>query len=262
MHIFVLIKLLNIMKKLFFLSLLALSIIGCTKEEEDTTQTPTTPQAAQPQVGTSPDAVLVALNVSSTQDVPLLGPTTIVIGSAVATFPDANGNGQNVGAVTCDGTSLTYNSGAYIFQPSQTNPNGLDFGSSVPWTVAGGSGVSAFNESYNRSVPRVGAITGATASSTRADGLELTISNTDANTSISSADSLLFVVYDKNGKTVMKTQATSQTTANFSASELNTLAAGAGYIQVNAYNFEVRDVNGLEVAFINQGSNTVATEWK
>jgi hypothetical protein len=250
------------MKKSILFSLLALAFVACEKEEEQPTANPSTPQALQPSVGSNPDAILVALNISSTQDVPFIGPTTIVAGSAVASFPNASGAGQNVGSVSCDGTNLSFSNGSYFFQPSATDPTGLDFGSSVPWTVAGGSGVAAFNATYNRSVPRIGLITGATSSTTRGNGLSLSVNSSDANTNISNADSLMFVVYDKNGKYLRKTQAKAQTTVAFNAAELNTLAAGAGYVQVNAYNFEVRTISGLEVAFINQGSNTVATEWK
>lgn len=251
------------MKRSFLAVLLSLAFVAC---EKDTTQTdnpnPTSPQALQPTVASNPDALLVALNISSTQEVPIIGTTTVIVGSAVASFPNSNGDGQNAGSVSCDGNNLSYANGSYVFQPSQTNPTGLQFGSSVPWSISGGSGIAAFNASYNRSVPSIGAVGGASGSIKRADGLSLSLNNSDTYTNISSADSLLFVVYDKNGKYLQKTQAKSQTTASFTAAELNTLATGAGYVQVNAYNFEVRDVNGLEVVFINQGSNTVATEWK
>lgn len=243
--------------------MLALTFVACEKEEnEEEPASSVAPQALQPNVGDSPEAILVALQISATQDVPIIGPTTIVTGSAVASFPDNNGNGQDAGTVTVDGSTLSYNNGAYVYTPSATDPSGLDFGSSIPWTVQGKGNVAGFNETYARSVPSIGAVSGAEASVSRSSSLSLGIDASDINTNIASADSLLFVVYDNSGKYILKTQAISQTTATFSASELGTLAAGAGYIQVNAYNFEVRDVSGAEVVFINQGSTTLATEWK
>ncbi len=253
------------MKKLWMLPLMALLMVSC-EEETGTGTNPTTgggnPSPPTPAVVANADAVLIALNVSTVQENPIIGSIAIQTGLALANFPDGNGGFKAAGMVTCEGTELTNNNNNYLFTPSATNPMGIEFDGAISWGVEGGANVKGFTETYGRELPSIGKLTGANSEVTRSAGLTFSIDLNEANTDISDADSLLFAVYDADGKSILKTQAKSSNSVTFSASELGTLKTGVGYIQANAYNYAVRTVAGDKLVFINQGSTTVVTEWK
>lgn len=124
--------------------------IACEKTEEESSQTTTAPTPSIAVKGA--DAVLVAIYTSSTTEVPVIGTTTIVIGTASANFFDGKGGTtrKNVGKVECVGEELKNESNSYFYRPSQTNPSGLSFGGTVGWKVAGNGDVPAINEVYNK----------------------------------------------------------------------------------------------------------------
>ncbi len=244
------------MKKLTVLAALLMVAVACEKTEDANSQSSTPPTPSITVKGA--DAVLVAINTSSTTEVPVIGTTTIVIGTASANFFDGKGGTtrQNAGKVECIGEELKNESNSYFYQPSQTNPSGLSFGGTVGWKVAGNGDVPAINEVYNKEVPQVGALSGASAEVSRGSDLTLGFDPNDLYSDIGSADSILFNVIDKNGKILSQTKSKSATSATFTASQMGTLAEGLAFLQVAAYNYQLKDYNGYKVAFINQGANT------
>ncbi len=250
------------MRKLAALAALLVVAIACEKTEDPNSQNSTAPTPSITVKGV--DAVLAAINTSSTTEVPVIGTTTIVIGTASANFFDGKGGSsrQNAGKVECISEELKNSDNSYFYQPSQTNPSGLSFGASVGWKVAGNGNVPAINEVYNKEVPQIGALTGAGSEVSRGSALTLGFNANDLYTDISSADSILFNVIDKNGKILSQTKGKSATSATFTASELGSLAEGFAFLQVAAYNYQIKDYSGYKVAYINQGANTKSVTLK
>lgn len=253
------------MKKLSLFAALCMIIVACEKTEEATqnnqeSNTPSTPVITIP--GT--DAALIAIKTSSTTEVPIIGTTTVVTGTAAASFFDGNGGTtlQNAGKVECVGEELKNQDNAYFYQITPNNTSGLSFGATVGWKVAGNGAVPAINEVYNREVPEIGKVTGANGDVSRSNDVTLSFDPNNMHTDVSSADSILFNIIDKDGKMLSQTKANTATSATFTAAEMGTLAEGFAFVQIAAYNYQVKDINGYMVAFINQGSNTKSVTLK
>lgn len=247
------------MKKLLCLFVAGALLSSCEKKSDDTTTDPDpTPAAPSPTVNI-PGAMgsLIAVKSSSTITIPGIGDQTSIIGTATANFNDGTTTSVSAGTVECMSKELSSQNGAYFYQPGLTNPTGIDFdGSAVDWDVEGNGNVPAFSYSYMEEVPQIGNITGAEGDVKRSENLTISIDMGNSSTDISSADSLLFNVIDKNGKTLMQTTAPSTTSHTFSASEMGTLAEGFAYIQVVGYNYMLRSESGYDVAYINVGATT------
>ncbi len=253
------------MRKFALLAFVLLAAFACEKTEETTENPENNNNPPAPAItinGT--DAVLIAIQTSSTTEVPIIGTTVFVTGTASATFFDGNGGttALNAGKVECVGEELTNQNNAYFYQPSQNNPSGLSFGATVGWSVAGNGAVPAINEVYNKEVPEIGNVNGVGADVDRTSELTISFDPNNMHTDISDADSIMFNVFDKDGKLLSQTKATTQTSATFTAAEMGTLAEGFGFVQIAAYNFEVKDYSGYKVAFINQGANTKTVNLK
>jgi hypothetical protein len=74
--------------------------------------------------------------------------------------------------------------------------------------------------------------------------------------SLGDADSLYFIVYDQSGNNVIKKTSRSTTSVTFTPGEMNALDNGPGFIQVNAFTYDIETVGGSTVAFVAQGSST------
>ncbi|WP_041627664.1 hypothetical protein [Owenweeksia hongkongensis] len=247
------------MKKLLCLFVAGALLSSCEKKSDDTTTDPDpTPTAPSPTVNI-PGVMgsLVAVKSSSTVTVPGLGDQTTIIGTATANFSDGTSTSVSAGTVECMNQKLTSQNGAYFYKPGFTNPSGIDFdGSAVEWDVAGNGSIPAFSYNYMEEVPQIGGITGASGDVKRSEDLTISIDMGNVSTDISSADSLMFNVIDKNGKTLMQTTAPNTTSYTFSASQMGTLAEGFAYVQVVGYNYLLRTETGYEVAYINLGAMT------
>ena len=241
---------------LLMLFLMAGVLVSCEEDDNDddnnnqdnnTTEDPT---SFEPPGLSDLDAVMIALNTSTTIEVPLVGTTTQITGMALARFVGVT----DAGTVSCEGQELQNNQGAYFFTIGPANPMGIDFDNSVEWDVSGSGSVNAFNYSYMKSVPEIGPITGVTNDEVdRSQDLTVGLDVNSSETDISSADSLAFVVIDSDGTLLMKTQGKSQNTATFTASELGGLATGQGFVQVVGYTYMVRQEGSLDVAYLNEG---------
>ena len=243
------------MKKLIYLIIAGTVLASCKKKDDatdNTQQKQTTPSPTV--VINGAQGTLVALNTTTT--ISIAGfEQTIVSGTATATFTD-NGKNVSAGKVSCMGEDLDYQNGAYFSMPSATNPTGVDFnGSTVDWEAAGNGNIPAFTYSYMEEVPQINGIDNVDSDVDRASNLLVRL-QTGGITDISSADSLMYNVIDKNGKMLSVTTAPNIKSHEFTSSELGTLDAGFAYVQITAYNYLVRDENGYKLAFINMGAIT------
>jgi len=122
----------NLTFKLAGLICLTIFFAGCKKT--DNTANTQTQAVSTTQLFNYSDAwgLLAAVQTVTTEDVPYVGPQQIIIGTGVAAFPTSAGGNtyQNVGTVQCNSKSFTIQSGnSYVYQPAQTDPTGIDFGS-------------------------------------------------------------------------------------------------------------------------------------
>lgn len=161
---------------------------------------------------------------------------TIQMGTAVAVFME-DGKKLDVGTVSVNGTTLSKVSDAYISMVSATQPTGLDFSSGVNWAVTGGNGYSAFNHKVVQSFPSVGTFTAAAE-------LSKTSSYTVSFSSVSGADSILYMVND-----VVKTVAGNVKSYTFTADQLSKVAKGTALVQAVPYNYRMSTYGGKKIAF-------------
>ncbi len=252
------------MKKLVYLLALGLSISACEKDKKDdnpaASGTPAAPTISVPGM----DGLLVALNSSSSVEVPFIGTTTTTLGLAIAKFYENQdpSKGVNAGTVSVDTENLKYTSGTYIYEMSATNPTGLTFGSTQGWQIAGNGSVPAISETHNREVPVVADLTGLENGVDISGDFSFGINTSSLFSNISPADSILYLIIDNAGGVVQKTMHKSQTQVTFSKAELSGLAKGNGYAQAAAYNTVIRDYSGYKIAYINEGVNTKTVEIK
>lgn len=229
-----------------FVCSLSLLATSCKKEdlvpEEPTPAPVNTPSGSTTPIPGNADGVMWAIKSSST-----VQGFTIDIGTAVAIFMNGTTDLVNVGTVSVNSQNLSMSSNnAYTFTPSQTLPTGLNF-SSTNWSVAGGSGHTAFT--YDASAltfPDGSAIT-SSATVTKADGYTLTCS------SVTGADSTLFMVGN-----VAKTVVGSANSCTFSASELSGLSAGTSVVMIVPYKLMQATINGKNYYFGKERVNQLA----
>lgn len=240
------------------LTALLLSLVvfssSCGKDDDDDDdQNPNQPTATTIPPIDDADGIMVALKTLSF--VSQLGfETEVPTNTAVAAFGNMQtGDFVDVGAVDVDGNVLTkYENDSYVFTPSVTNPNGIEFGTNFTWNVAGGNGFAAFDHTVNFPFPSIGKITSATGTISAASSYTLTVQ------SVASADSVIFQIAGANGTNVLVTKVGNSTSHTFTASELASVGKGTGIIQVAAYRLNNATKAGKNIYFINE---TVVTEF-
>lgn len=242
------------MKKNWILFLLpAFLVFGFSSCKKDNNTTPTQTQNLGPtQLFNYSDAwgLCAGVKTITYQNVPIIGPQQFIIGTAVTAFPTAAGGStyQDAGTVNCNAEALTKQSNnSYVFNPSQSSPEGIDFSSGSSWDVSGSANVPAFSHTFS-SFPSSPSITSNTDEVTLSSGYTFTIS------SVSNADSILFILASGSGY-VTKTTGGSATSVTFSASELSSLqASDYGLLQVTPYRYEANTsvIPGKKVYFVNQ----------
>jgi hypothetical protein len=240
-------------KRYFFACMLAGITIftSCDKEEEE--ETPETPTAATPAnpipAPSSADGALVAIQTANYINAPFVGEIYQPIGVGVAVFGNLSGSTfVDCGSVTANGFGLTKQSnGTYVTVPSASSAQGIDFSDDVSWVVAGNSSTSvpAFNHSPSNPMPSGPKYTGATSIGRTS---EFTLSSSIA---ITGADSIIYNVISPT-VTVSKTVAGSVGSVTFSATEMGTLTAGSGYVQIVPYNLSSQQFGGKTYYFINE----------
>jgi hypothetical protein len=249
------------MKKYILPLFAALALVACEEESKNEPDPqPSTPNAVNPSIPMGVDAVFIAINTASTITAPFIGEQTIYVGTAVATSSD----NSDMGSVTCEGEELTNNSnGSYTYTPGLTSTQGLDFDRPINWSVGGGSTIRNFSYDHSVSMPEIGGVAGDTDGEVDlAQGITLSLG---ANTDLGSADSLYYVIYDKDGEFALKRASRNVRSMTFSNAELSGLSAGFGYIQINAFTYLVAPTSpqgGESVAFVAQGTNTKSVTLK
>lgn len=184
------------------------------------------------------------------------GGTSIHTGSAFA-----NLNNQDKGSVSVNvgGTdySLTKSTGtqvSYFFQPSQTNPTGINLGSGTADATFSVSGYTLGSSTVT--VPGSVSLTAPAANASVPRNQDLTISWT---TSSGGTHSGIFIA-DKDGKTIFKEVSGSATSASFTAAELGTLAAGTALVYALSYNFVLTNSNEAVIIGEAVAVNTVTLQ--
>jgi len=237
---------------------LGLALVACEEDEkeEQQNQPVPAPNSTTPQVGSNVDAVMVALNVAVSFEVPNFPPQTVFQGIPFAQILD----NTSAGTVSCEGGALaSFGGGSYTFSLDPTDTDGLSFDRPIEWEATGGSTVGAFTYSHDATAPRIADVMGDN------DGVvdlsdDVTISYNTSQSSLGSADSLYFVIYDRTGNNIIKKTGRNTTAVTFMAGEISDLVSGAGSIQVNAFTYEVENAGGATIAVIAQGSATKNVE--
>jgi hypothetical protein len=243
---------------IYFLMLLftvATVIGGCKKDDDDNNNNSNNnnnnaPSNPVPEFGDA-DAVLAAIRVNSTQNVPAVGTVNVVLDAASGAFFSGT-NYYDAGTVKLNTVALTkYSNNTYAF--TSTTPDALNFstGSPVNWDVSGSANITAFTHTTTNVMVEAQPLASSTPSNI----------DIDANVTLSlegyptHASEILWLIIDKNGKVVKKTN--NATSVTFTTSELSTLAKGANaLIQVAAYNYSSDTKGGKKVYFVNETATT------
>lgn len=218
---------------------------ACEKEDNEpknvSNEAETTPTPAPPG---DADGVLVALSAKSTVET-VVGQQTVYFGSGVALFFENGVNDALVaaGKVTLNSAELTRaENNAYFFRPGPANPSGMDFSTNIAWSVEGGNNVPAISfDNKNKKMPAVG-------ENTSPDDVSKNASYTVSASSVSNADSVLFVLgelsYTASGNTTSHTFTANEISANLKDGETVAIVA--------PYNLNPRIVSNKKYYFINE----------
>jgi hypothetical protein len=222
---------------IFLLALSLGALYSCTK-------TDATPEAVK--ASTTPSfegtaGVLWALRTVTTINtgVPGVDGITIDVGTGVGMFIDG-GKNLDVGTVTLNGVALSNMSNTYMSTVSATQPTGVDFSGGIKWAITGGSGYSAFSHTVTNKFPVAGTFSSPST-------LIKTDSYTIGFSSISGADSIIFVVND-----VMKTVSGNTKSYTFTPAQLSKLTKGPGIVQAVPYNYKIANYGGKNLVFGNE----------
>jgi len=246
---------------IFGMVALFLAITGCKKDEgsDDDSGSASTAEPSNPSPTPSDaDGVLIAIETVTYQSQPFVGTIEIPIGLSVAVFPSLTNAFNDAGTVTCESTVLTkQNNNSYTSTPSQADPTGISFGSTIDWDVAGSTTVPAFNKGVSGAFP---------------ENLELTVANNDnvstsmaftldTKNAITNADSVIFGVYGPDGALVVTATGSSHT---FSAADMGTVGTGTGFVQVAAYRVAETETlgTGEVIYYLNEKVNTTIVNFQ
>ena len=243
-----------------FVLLTFLVFQSCKKAADITTEnTSVTATPASPQIQIN-DADAILVNLQTVTYTSVRG-TTIetAIGLPVAMFFDGT-NFKNVGSVTCEGKSLTkQDNHSYIFVPSATDPLGVTYDNTINWAIAGDNGFPGGTYSVNSSFPNnveIDASNGQNIDSKSAFTLA-------TKSPISNADSVYFGIYGPSGA-VNRVLAGNVSSYTFSESEMNSIGAGIGFMQIAAVKHVKREMlSSNEVVYhLTEKVNTTSVTFK
>lgn len=251
------------MKKTFTKMLLPVAMFalltGCKKDESTDTTQPTPLSPTETFNYSDAWGLLAGVKTVTSINSPI-GPIETTIGTAVAAFNTTEGGSSyhEAGTITCNGKTLTIQSNnSYVFQPSQTDVEGIDFSNSIAaWNGSGSGNVPAFSATL--------AAFPTTPSITNSSDVTLSSGHTVTFSSVNNADSILVVLASGNNY-AQKRVGGNATSATFSASELSGLSASQyGMVQVTPYWWEPRFdiILGKKVYMVNQVTVTKIVEFK
>jgi len=239
------------MKKLSF-AIVACTFILVSCSKKDNT-TPVIPPSSTNSTAPTPsfsagDGFLVALN-SKTKTTVYGIPSETIIGTAVAGFGNLLSKTYvNAGAVTINTKALTKNANnVYFFTPSYTTPTGLDFSTSINWNIAGAGATPAFtHDATSQGMPFVDEIGGSY--TTINSAVDFTLSSLSG---ISNSDSVYFQISGPSGY-LLKRKGSNNSSAFFTASEIQTLGKGTGSLVIAPWNLTTKNVSGKTIYVINE----------
>lgn len=186
---------------------------------------------------------LVALNTVTTTSTPL-GDMDANVGTAVAVFSENSGSSfVTAGDINVNSNGLTAQSNnSYVYQIGASNPTGISFSNNVSWAGTGATW-PAFSASTSQGFSTVGQIS---------SGNPSTSSNyTLASNQVTNADSVLFTLAGQNGS-IVKILPGTTTSYTFSASEVSSVGAGTGIIQVVGLKYDLQLIDSKNYYLINE----------
>lgn len=219
---------------------------SCVYAEDTTTNAAAQPGNYTPSFdGTF--ATLVGIKSISTTSTPI-GNVDTEIGTAVAVFSEDGGSTfLDAGSVTLNSESLSKQSNnSYVFTPSTSQPSGISLGGTLYWEATGNSW-PAFTGSTSQDFATVSTIS----SSDIASGSSYTLTCGG----VTSADSVYFGIYGPDGNEYFIAPAGTNS-HTFSASEVNAIGTGQGYIQVVGLKYDLQSISGRDYWFINETVRT------
>ncbi|MBL7766685.1 MAG: hypothetical protein JNJ58_11355 [Chitinophagaceae bacterium] len=237
------------MKKITF-ALLAMSFfaVSCDKVKTDPPATTTANNSATTPNFATGDGFLVAVKTVTKTTVAGF-PIETILGTGVAGFGNLSAATYNdAGTITLNTKSLGKQSNnSYVYIPTATDITGIDFSSSINWSVGGAGSVPAFTHSATaQGMPSAGDISGSF--TTISSGSDFTLSTTAVP---SGADSVYFQVAGPNAVIVKRMSGTSSA-ATFTAAELATLGKGSGSVVVAPWNYSSATYSGKLIHVVNE----------
>ena len=237
-------------KVLFAFSALSIMFVSCDKIKNATNPTPpanNNTTAPTPIVASGDGAIVSVQTVSKTNVAGF--PITTILGTAVAVFGDLSGsNYSEAGNVILNSKTLTaQTNNSYIFTPTATDITGIDFSSSINWSVSGGAAVGSFtHDASSQGMPNADDISGAFTTINSNNSFTLSTTST-----ISNSDSVYFQVSGPNG-TVLKRVAGNTSSVTFTAAEVQTAGKGNGVVTIAPWNWSVKSLGGKQINVINE----------
>lgn len=249
----------NFTKFLIPAALFVLTVSSCNKKDDDST--PTQPTAISPtETFNYSDSWGLLAGVKTVTSIKV-GTISqdITLGTAVAAFSTTAGGDtyQNAGTVKANNETLNKQSNnTYVFQPSQTDIEGISFSGGADWDVSGAGDIPSFTESFNEfpSTPEI----------LSDDDVNLSDGYTVNFSSVSGADSILVILASGNTY-AEKRVGPFASSVTFTDADLEDLGASqAGMIQVTPYVWTVRYPLGgsKKVYMVNQVTVTKIVEFK
>ena len=230
---------------------LALMITSCGEDELPDIPDPTDPPVAStptPELGDGFGGLWAINSVSSTSTP--IGNVDTELGTAVAFFSNDNfSTFEDAGTVSVATTDLSkVENNSYVHIPSALDPTGIAYPSTYNWEIAGSGAVPAFTTEGLSTFPSVGNITSPTTVN-KANGYTLSCE------SVSDAQEVLFLVGG-----VSKTVSGNGTEAIFTSADLGGLDTGMNFVQVAAYTYEEREIEGKMIWVGVETVRTVSVE--
>jgi len=234
----------NITRVVFFLAIAGIFLTGCKKDDVNGPGNNTNPPASYPTPttfnGVTPANVLAVVRVSTIAN-PSIPPVDASVGVAMFGSPGTDKGDVKVRFNNADYpfTKSTSTSGSvtYTYTPSASNPTGIPLNTGYSDVTFSATGYTLTNGTVT--VPGQMLISTPAANATVPRTAALTV--TWANNSNSGMGKAIFIS-DKNGKSIFKDNATG-TTAEFTAAELGTLAAGTALVYVITYTYVLSNSN-------------------
>ncbi|MBI1288809.1 MAG: hypothetical protein GC178_14670 [Flavobacteriales bacterium] len=224
------------------------AVASCNTKKDDTS-TPSDP-ASDPPTPTVGEGygTLSAVKTVTTIDPGFGLPTQeIELGIAAAAFFNGTDYSTfvNAGSVSAEGESLTqYENNSYAYTPSQTNPSGIDFGSTASWDVGGAGDIPAFTHTTSIGFPTLGTISSATTVPATGN-YTLSVSN------VTGADSVYFMLGG-----VVHVEAGNATSSTFTEAEIDGMGSGSNFAQVAPYKIEAATKSGKQFFFVTEKVKT------